>query len=43
MEDSYRDFDKQTDDLLLPKFYFIELLQDGSFPTAKDQVNFPKI
>ena len=38
MEDSLRDYDKQTEDLLMPKYYFIELLQDGSFPKSSDQV-----
>jgi len=42
MNDSRHDFDKQTEDLLLPKFYFIELLQEGSFPKANDQVNKTK-
>jgi hypothetical protein len=39
MEDSFRDFDKQTEDLLIPKYYYIELLQDGSFPKPTDQVH----
>lgn len=43
MEDSQREYDQQTEDLLIPKYYFIELCQDGSFPKSNDQALKPLI
>lgn len=38
MEDSQREYNKEAEDLLMPKYYSIELNQNGSFPKTTDQV-----